>query len=59
VKDSAIIDILLFDEDISESRMWLASCLEKEAYKHPNFRIRKYLAMIIKNLMKAASQRQL
>jgi hypothetical protein len=39
--------------------MWLATCLEKEIYKHPNFKIRKYLVMIIKNLIKAASQRQL
>lgn len=54
-----LVDSMLLDEDMEDSKMWLVSSLKCHVYVHPSCLIRKSFARVVKGVMRIASHQQL
>lgn len=59
IKDEAIKEALLYDEEMCDSKMWLENCLKNNVIHHENISIRRSCARLIGTLVKNANIRQL
>jgi hypothetical protein len=51
---NCLIDALLSDEEMEESKMWMMSCLQNDVFRHSSQVIRKSIARITRGIIRLA-----